>query len=383
MTTLAGPARPQQPIWSEPQVPRHVGTAIAAAVGIAFAALALAAVLVYLTSALGAGGVVIAAIAALVPFVIVIAVVRWIDRWEPEPRAALVFAVLWGAGVAVAIALLFDLGVQLVTNTEGTTPNPALQAIVQAPLVEESAKGLGVLLLLWFNRRNFDGPVDGIVYAAAVAAGFAFSENILYFGRTVVEHGVGADFAVIFIARGLFSPFAHALFTACTGFALGLGAGRGSRLGSLGWFVAGVIPAACLHALWNGGLSASRSTIGYYFTVEVPIFLLATALVLTVRVRERRITRARLGEYAQAGWFTADEVALLSTWTGRRHALRWADLQPDRRRKRKAMVRFVRDATRLGHARQRLLKARRGVGRTPDEQELLARITADRAVLTS
>ena len=76
-------------------------------------------------------------------------------------------------------------------------------------------------------------------------------------------------------------------------------------------------------------------------------------------------------------------MALLSTWTGRRHALRWADLQPDRRRKRKAMTRFVRDATRLGHARQRLLRARRGVGRTPDEQELLARITADRAVLTS
>ncbi len=169
---------------------------------------------------------------------------------------------------------------------------------MQAPLVEESAKGLGVLLLLWFNRRNFDGPVDGIVYAAAVAAGFAFSENILYFGRTIAEHGVGADFAVVFIARGLFSPFAHALFTACTGFALGRAAERGSRLGSLGWFVLGVIPAACLHALWNGGLAASQNTIGYYFTVEVPIFLLATALVLTVRVRERRITRARLGEYA-------------------------------------------------------------------------------------
>ncbi|MGN6741917.1 MAG: PrsW family intramembrane metalloprotease [Amnibacterium sp.] len=384
MSALAGPTAPQQPIWHEPQRPRHVGTAIAAVLGIAVAALALAAVLVYLVGALGTAGVAVAGVAALVPFVIVLAVVRWIDRWEPEPRAALVFAVLWGAGVAVAVALLFDLGVQLVVvNTAGTEPDPLLQAVIQAPLVEEGAKGFGVLLLLWFNRRNFDGPVDGIVYAASVAAGFAFTENILYFGRTVAEHGIGADFAVIFVARGLFSPLAHALFTSCTGFALGKAAERGARFSAIWWYLLGLVPAAILHALWNGGLAASRNTIGYYFTVEVPIFLLATGLVLTVRARERRITRARLGEYADVGWFTPDEVALLSTWTGRRHALRWADLQPDRRRKRRAMIRFVRDATRLGHARQRLLKARTGVGRTPDERELLARIMEDRAVLTS
>ncbi len=384
MTALTGPSAPQPPIWGEPQRPRHVGAAVAATFGVAIGALAVAAVFVYLVSGLGAAGVAIAGVAALVPFVIVLAVMRWIDRWEPEPRVALLFAVLWGAGVAVAVALLFDLGVQIVvTQTTGTDPDPVLQAVVQAPLVEEGAKGFGVLLLLWFNRRNFDGPVDGIVYAVAVAAGFAFSENILYFGRTLAEHGVGPDFAVIFVARGLFSPFAHALFTSCTGFALGRAAERGSRLGALGWYVIGLIPAAILHALWNGGLAAARNTIGYYFTVEVPIFLLAVGLVLAVRSRERRITRLRLGEYAEAGWFTPDEVALLSTWTGRRHALRWAALQPDRRRKRRAMIRFVRDATRLGHARQRLLKARAGVGRTPDEQELLARISADRAVLVS
>ncbi len=383
MSTVSRAADGARPIWAEPQRPRHVGTAIAAVFGIALGALASVAVLLYLVSGLGVTGVAIAAVAALVPFAIVLAVVRWIDRWEPEPRAALVFAVLWGAGVAVAVALLFDLGVQIVVGGAGAGQNDVLQAIVQAPLVEEAAKGFGVLLLFWFNRRNFDGPVDGIVYAAAVAAGFAFSENILYFGRSIAENGVGTDFAVLFVARGLFSPFAHALFTSCIGFALGRAAERTGAGGAVGWYLLGLIPAAILHALWNGGLTFSRSTVGYYLTVEVPLFLLAVGLVLGVRARERRITRVRLGEYADAGWFTPDEVALLSTWTGRRHALRWADRQPDRRAKRRAMVRFVRDATRLGHARQRLLRSRAGVGRTPDEQELLARITADRALLTA
>ena len=36
-----------------------------------------------------------------------------------------------------------------------------------------------------FRRREFDGVVDGVVYAGLVAAGFAFTENILYFGARV------------------------------------------------------------------------------------------------------------------------------------------------------------------------------------------------------
>lgn len=377
------PTAVQTPIWSEAQRPRHVGTAIAGAFGIAIAALAFLGVLLYLLAGLGVVSVVIAGVAALIPFGIVITVVRWIDRWEPEPRTALVFAVLWGAGVAVTIALLFDFGVALAAHSIGTGPNSFLQAVVQAPLVEESAKGLGVLLIFFIGRRNFDGPVDGVVYAASVGAGFAFSENILYFGRSLVEYGVGGQFAFTFVARGLFSPFAHALFTSCTGYALGRAAERTHGIGALPYFVAGLVPAALLHALWNGGLSLAHDVIGYYLAVEVPLFLLAVALVLLLRARERRITRTRLGEYAEAGWFTPDEVRLLSTWTGRQHAMRWADAQPRRAEKRTAMRRFVRDSTRLGHARQRLLRERQGVGRTPDEQELLSAITADRSVLVS
>ena len=370
------------PIWAEPQAPGHAGRAVAAAIGIAVAAIFCIGVLLYLVSGLGVVGVVISALAALIPFGIVLLVVRWIDRWEPEPRPALVFAVLWGAGVAVAVALLFDLGVEIAVSVAGAKPSSFLQAVVQAPLVEEGAKGFGVLLILWFNRRHFDGPVDGVVYAASVAAGFAFTENILYFGRTLAESGLGGEFIVVFVARGVFSPFAHALFTSCTGFALGRAAERTGPGGAIGYFVLGVVPAAILHALWNGGLSLAQNVIEYYLAVEVPIFLLAIGAVVALRRHERTITRTRLTEYSEAGWFTPEEVALLSTWTGRRQAMRWASLQPDRSRKRAAMSRFVRDATRLGHARQRLLRGRTGVGRTPDEQQLLERIVADRRLLT-
>ncbi len=372
------------PIGPDTHTPGHTARAVAATLGIALGVVAVAAVLLYLVSALGALGVIIAAVAALVPFGLVLLTIRWIDRWEPEPRPALIFAVLWGAGVAVAVALLFDLGVQIVLAVAGGRPDDFVQAVVQAPIVEESAKGFGVLLLFWVNRRHFDGPVDGIVYAASVAAGFAFTENILYFGRVIAENGLGAAFVFTFVARGVFSPFAHVLFTSCTGYAIGKAAERGGGAAAgLGAYVLGVIPAALLHALWNGGLSLAGNVIEYYLLVELPIFVGAVAVVLVVRTRERTVTRARLGEYAEAGWFTPAEVSLISTPGGRRQALRWAHAQRDPRSKRAAMNRLIRDATRLGHARQRLVRGRATIGRTPDEQELLARIVADRSVLTS
>ena len=52
--------------------------------------------------------------------------------------------------------------------------------------------------LLIFRRREFDGIVDGIVYAGLVAAGFAFTENILYFGRAFAEEADDRAAACVF-----------------------------------------------------------------------------------------------------------------------------------------------------------------------------------------
>jgi hypothetical protein len=82
---------------------------------------------------------------------------------------------------------------------------------VVAPVVEEFTKGLFLVGLLLFRRREFDGIVDGVVYAGIVAAGFAFSENILYLGRAVSEPESAGVLATLFV-RGVASPFAHPLF---------------------------------------------------------------------------------------------------------------------------------------------------------------------------
>lgn len=347
-------------------------------VGIALAAALTLIVLGYLAWAFGLPAVAVGALLALVPLAIVLWAIRWVDRWEPEPRWALWFAALWGAGVSVAAALVVDAGVQLTAAiaSPGSTPDAAAQAVIQAPIVEEIAKGVGVLLLFVFAKSRFDGPVDGLVYGATVAAGFAFTENILYFGQTLIE-GDGASLGYVFVVRGLFSPFAHVLFTACAGLALGVAARRGAHAGGVfGWFVVGLAGAIALHALWNGSMLFADGVV-LYVLVQVPIFIAAIVVTVGLRRADRRITRLRLGEYARAGWFSADEVEGLSTSEGRRRALAWGAAQ---RPPRTAAVRdFTTAATRLALTRQVIDAGRADVRRLTEEHELLDAVTEARA----
>ena len=114
VTTAQPPANPSPapPLWNAPPRARS-GGAVFAIVGIVVAGFVGLLVVAYLATGLGVSTLVIGSVLALVPLVVVLLAVRWIDRWEPEPRWALWFAFLWGAAVSVAIALIIDLGVQL------------------------------------------------------------------------------------------------------------------------------------------------------------------------------------------------------------------------------------------------------------------------------
>ena len=354
------------------------GLVVASVIGYILVALSLLFVLAYLFVGLGAAGVIIGGVLALVPLAIVFWGIRWIDRWEPEPRGALVFAFLWGAGVSVLIALVVDAEIQNVIAAAGLGDFGVefFGAAVQAPIVEEVGKGLGVLLLFFAVRRHFDGPVDGIVYSAWVAGGFAFTENILYFGAELASSSPASTVEVFFI-RGLMSPFAHVMFTAFIGAAIGYAAQKPGRWRGVVAFGIGLIPAILLHAFWNGVLFFISDFYGYYVVVQVPLFLVAVWLVSLLRRQEQRIIGERLGEYAAVGWFHEQEVAMLSSPTGRRDAMRWAKshgVAP-------VMRGFIRDATSLAYARQRILGDRDSIGSQADEAALLQRVSASRHAL--
>jgi RsiW-degrading membrane proteinase PrsW (M82 family) len=363
------------------------GTMVLAIVGIIVLGFVFLAVVGYLVLGLGPGAFVICAILALVPLAFVVTAITIIDRWEPEPRPALWFAFLWGAAASVAIALIVDFGVQVavaVASDGHNTTSELWGSVIQAPLVEEGAKAAGVLILLLFFRKQFDGPVDGLVYGATVAAGFAFTENILYFGQALIESG-GVGLGFTFVLRGIMSPFAHVMFTACTGVALGFAARRKGWLKGLGVFLVGLALAVALHALWNGSSFLVEGLDGFfliYFVVQVPLFALAVVFVVLLRKSEAKLTRARLGEYAEAGWFSPAEVDMLSSGAGRRQARRWARTLPGGNGP-AALKSFIRHATRLAFARQRMLVDRADIAPRHDEAELLDAILGDRVALAA
>lgn len=364
-------------------VRRSTGTILLAALGFVVLTIVILLVAWYLLVVLGPTALLVALVLAAIPLAGVLLFIRWIDRWEPEPRGALLFALLWGAGASVLIALVFSGVTQHYEALAGLTGSGVaafFETVVQAPVIEEFAKGLGILLILWVMRRTFDGPVDGVVYAATIAIGFAFTENLQYFGLAINQDGgLGGDVAQTFLLRAILSPFAHVMFTACTGVLLGLAARRTGRLGAIGYFLLGLVPAVLLHAFWNSAGYWATDWFRYYFVVQVPLFLLAIAGVTRLRRHEQRLTHARLSEYAAVGWFTPSEVNLLSTAAGRRMATGWAARHGLGRPYRT----FVQNATKLAFTRERLVNGRDGIGAGLDEAALLASIVQDRRALAA
>jgi len=367
----AGPAG-GSPVWKNGRGSGVFGLVMA---GGFLAVLCLFLVVPFLLERTGITGFAIGFVASLVPLGTVLLTVRFIDRWEPEPKPLLLFAFAWGAVVSIAVTMLIQPYFSLVAGPASGLDYTTFAVTVQAPVVEEFAKSLGLLLLVLFAPKHFNGPVDGVVFAFTIAAGFAFTENILYFGRAIAESSdPGTDLAVVFFLRGVLSPFAHAIFTGTTGLVMGFAAGRGNTGLSVLAFFAGLVPAMLLHSAWN---SMGRDFLGRYVMVQVPIFLLAVLVIVLLRVAERRLTRQRLTEYAAAGWFTAAEVNMLATAAGRRSALRWA-----RSTGRGVQMKALLDAaTQLALTRQRILSGRDVPAHQRDEQQQLAEIAALRTAV--
>jgi RsiW-degrading membrane proteinase PrsW (M82 family) len=131
------------------------------------------------------------------------------DKWEPEPKKLVVKCYFIGIVVALAVMLL-----QLPFNY-----HYFLGAVIIAPILEELAKFLGVRISIYGNRE-FDEPMDGIVYTAAVALGFASIENAFYLLR--INNTARELFPTVLLARSLLSVPGHALFSSFWGYALGL-----------------------------------------------------------------------------------------------------------------------------------------------------------------
>ncbi|MFB8767360.1 PrsW family intramembrane metalloprotease [Nocardiopsis alba] len=269
----------------------------------------------------GATGFVVSLVAAIVPVTILVPLILMLDRLEPEPGWVLFFAFVWGAGVAVLASLLLNSwGIAyLMVPLFGQSVGDFLGTSMVAPVVEESAKGMVLLLLLWRRRNEIDTFTDGVVYAGMVATGFAFTENILYFLGAFFDGSLVATFAI----RGVVAPFGHPIYTAMTGLGVAYAAMRtgGGRFLAP---IAGWVLAVLLHGMWNA------STIFGWYGLGLAYLVLFVVLMglLAIAARDRRSQVAAIDRYLppyiSTGLVTPADITMLSSMSGRRQAREWA-----------------------------------------------------------
>jgi RsiW-degrading membrane proteinase PrsW (M82 family) len=246
----------------------------------------------------------IALVLGLVPLAIVFPVLSWLDRVEPEPLGARIHALLWGATVAGFVSLVVNTAV-------GFQLGETWAAVVSAPIIEEITKGLGIYWAL--RRREVDGVMDGIVYAGWVALGFACIEDVTYFANAA-ELG---NLAEVFVIRALLTPFAHPLFSAWIGLAIGLAVARRQSVAlNAAW---GLGLAIASHATWNatliytdetGGLAA-LAVVAFCF---VALFVAAAITVVLIRRSEQRQFVRLIPLLAQRHGLTTGEVGVFGDW---------------------------------------------------------------------
>jgi RsiW-degrading membrane proteinase PrsW (M82 family) len=258
--------------------------------------------------------------AAALPVPVYVTLVLWLDRYEPEPPWMLAAAFFWGALVAAFFAIVINsLGVAVVAALAGESAGDSYGLVVSAPLVEETAKALVLFALFFWRRDEFDNVTDGVIYAAMVGLGFAMTENVKYYGAAVAENNALG----VFIVRGLFSPFAHPLFTGMTGVGLGLAAQSANRALKVAAPAAGFAAAVLLHAGWNASarLTALNEDGAYvlvtYFLVMMPTFFGLLLVILLSLRREGRVLREHLRPEVTRGLISEAEYLRLCSVRGR------------------------------------------------------------------
>lgn len=200
-----------------------------------------------------------------------------------EPKHLIVKTFLLGMLVALPVALV----------EAPFISSKFLLAVIAAPIIEEYAKYLVVRKTV-YKHVEFDEPMDGIVYAAAAALGFASAENAFYLTAAYLSpqkllqssEPVSAFGVVltVFIIRALLSVPGHALFSSMWGYALGWAKFTdGKRRGRL--ILKGLLLAIVFHGLFNSLL------------ITVPLAALGMLILIPVmwRMLRRRIADALAG----------------------------------------------------------------------------------------
>ena len=183
--------------------------------------------------------------AVVLPLLFWVAYHYYHDRHRPEPVVNLVLAIALGGAASLLAGLGYralgvaglnaDVSVLAGTDLFGLF----IFSVLGIGLVEELAKMLPFVLIV-IRFKDFDEPLDGVIYASFLALGFAMVENVYY-----LEYLTRGEA----IARGFAGPVVHMAFASIWGHPLGIARLRGGNVARVALVWLGV--SALIHGVYD------------------------------------------------------------------------------------------------------------------------------------
>jgi len=262
---------------------------------------------------------------SVVPMIMYLVIIWWMDRYEREPFWLVSMNFFWGATGAIIFgiigSMIMGLGVtefiyQFANDSDAGTLNNLAGAVIVAPVVEESTKGIFLLMMAF--SRHFDGPVDGAVYGGAIGLGFGMTENFLYF-MSFPQDYVGLF--MLIIIRTLFSAVLHCCTQAVFGAAIGYAKFRGFGI-KLFIIPLGLAVAMFMHFMWNLTVSFnSTALIGFAFMI-LSVIIIFTVFQFGV-YHEGKIILKELTDESNTTGYIPKEHLLHLPFTSKRYKKGW------------------------------------------------------------
>jgi RsiW-degrading membrane proteinase PrsW (M82 family) len=246
-----------------------------------------------------------------VPMFLFAVFVNWLDRYEKEPKFLLGAAFIWGVVIAGCGAYILNtaVGIGVYSITGSASAADFSTTSIAAPIIEEALKGLAVLVVFLMFRKEFDSILDGVVYGAITAMGFAAIENVLYIYRNGFQDGGWEGFWTLVIIRVVLVGWMHPFFTAFTGIGLAIARISRNTLVKLIAIPAGYSVAVLTHAFHNTFSSIIGGGGGFILGLIADYFGYAFMLgfIIWMITHERNILRKHLVEEVNSGLITREQ----------------------------------------------------------------------------
>jgi RsiW-degrading membrane proteinase PrsW (M82 family) len=271
-------------------------------------------------------GILLSLVFGITPMAILAFLLTLFDRYEKEPTWLVIGVFLWGfvvaAGTALILNTVFSIGLFVVSGSQDLADVGA--AVLSAPIVEESVKGLAVLIVFLFFRHEFDDVLDGVIYGSLVGFGFAAAENVNYIFTGFLQNG-SQGLVTLVVVRVLLIPFLHATLTSMTG--IGLAVARLSKgFWRYGAPVLGYFTAIGLHFFHNLLASVPDPLVCLLGNVIDWIGFVGMFVFILILVwREGKVMREQLAEEVALGNMTQAQYQAAGS-IGGQIAARWGAL---------------------------------------------------------